>query len=605
MSLSFRPSLPAAPNAVTGRWLLGGGLLYLLLFGWYCWPLAASFGTAFVGDAEGDANQYIWNAYNFQRQLAGGHNPFYTPLLLFPQGTGLWLHTYTPVLGLLNALLRHEIWAVNLGLLLSFGLSGVGAARLAGRWLRQPVLCLVVGYAFAFSPYKLAHWPAQYHLLLTATVPFCLAAFLNGLAFAPGRWPAVRRWQGVAGAAALLLLTLFSDYYTTAGLLWFGAGYTLWFRLRLGQVRWRRPRPWLVAAAGLALGHGASRLLARSGASDNAAVWWGGDLAGYLLPPLGNRWLASAATNAFWTSPRVPASGSIENVVFVGYALPLLALALLLLALPGLRRGGAAPARPQPPAPPETQPLAALVLLFWLLTMPELRWFGHDLLRLPTSLVHFVPFLNNIRCPTRYVLLFTLLFPLLTCLGLERYFGPDRPWLKWLGLALGLVLGVEYQPLAFPLVRTADVPRAYRLAGAEPGAALFPIPFGMLDGYRMQGDMYPSELFYQTRHHKAIPGAYISRLPASAFATLRADPVLHALLVAQQRPAAFDSLVLARPGPAQVAAFLGRYQPAAFVVRPAQRDAPVHRLLRLLLAPGGFREQVVDGYTLLRPTRQP
>ena len=60
--------------------------------------------------------------------MAAGHSPFYTPLLLYPQGTGLWLHTYTPVLGLLNVLLRQEYRAVNGGLLLSFVLSGVGAA---------------------------------------------------------------------------------------------------------------------------------------------------------------------------------------------------------------------------------------------------------------------------------------------------------------------------------------------------------------------------------------------------------------------------------------------------------------------------------------------
>ena len=189
------PAFPSSKPAQARLWLLLlGALGYAALFVFCSWPLAREFRTAFVGEAGGDANQYVWNAYNFQRQVAAGANPFHTTLLLYPEGTGLWLHTYTPVLGLLNVLLRHELLAVNVGLLLSFVLSGVGAARLAGRWLRHPGLCWLVGFVFAFSPYKLAHWPAHYHLLLTATVPFYIWAFLEAFEFVSGRLPRVRRW---------------------------------------------------------------------------------------------------------------------------------------------------------------------------------------------------------------------------------------------------------------------------------------------------------------------------------------------------------------------------------------------------------------------------
>ena len=136
---SFRmnptPAPRARPAALAWPWLLLGALVYSALFVAYSWPLSREAGTAFVGYTQGDANQYVWNAYNFQRQVAAGANPFFTRLLLYPEGTWLWMHTYTPVLGLLNVLVRQEILAVNLGLLLSFGLSGVGAARLAGRWI--------------------------------------------------------------------------------------------------------------------------------------------------------------------------------------------------------------------------------------------------------------------------------------------------------------------------------------------------------------------------------------------------------------------------------------------------------------------------------------
>lgn len=579
------------------RWLLLAAVGYGALFVFYSWPLAREFRTAFVGEAQGDANQYIWNAYNFQRQVAAGANPFRTPLLLHPAGTGLWLHTYTPVLGLLNVVLRQEILAVNLGLLLSFVLAGVGTARLASRWLRHPGLCLVVGYAFAFSPYKLAHWPAHYHLLLSATVPFYLLAFLDAFAFSPGQLlPRVRHWPAAAGAAGLLLITLFSDYYTLAGLVYFSGGYAAWHWLRLGSVAWRTPRPWLVLLAVAGGGHLASRLLDLAGVPDNAGFWWGGDLAGYLLPPLGNRWLASAATDALWRGAAFNSPGSVENVMFLGYVLPLLALGLWLARR--LARGRAL-ALAGAATPAEARPLWALALLFFLLTLPTIKLLGHSILRSPTGLVHFVPFLNNIRCPTRHVLLLTLLLPLATLLGLEQWWQARSTKWRWPAVGLlALLLGLEFQPRPFPLVRLADVPAAYAVAAALPGAVLYPIPVGLLDGYRQVGISRPAELFYQTRHHKAVPGGYISRVPAATFAAFEhEDPVQYALLRAQQP----DSAQPARPTRAQVRAFLRRYQPAAFVVHPEFRNASVHQLLRHLLRPLGYTEAVVAGYVVVRP----
>ena len=574
-------------------WLGVATLVYVTLFGLYSWPLAQEWRTAFVGQPHGDANQYVWNAFNFQRQVAAGHNPFFTPLLHFPEGISLWMHTYTPVLGALNVLVRNDIQAINLGLLLSFLLSGVGAARLAGRWVRQPLLCVLTGVIFAFSPYKLAHWPDHYHLLLTATVPFYIFAFLDAFGFEEGRlWPRVRRCNLLIVCLLLGIITLFSDYYTLAGLVYFSVGYALWFGLRLGQINWQRPRPWLVLVAILIVGHIASRLLYLAHIPDNDGFWWGGDLAGYLLPPLGNRWLATPATDAFWLGRHPHMPGSVENVMFLGYALPLLAGLMW-----WLNRQPAAPASPRS-QPNEAQPLAALTLLFIMLTMPELRFFGKDLLRLPTGLVHFIPFLNNIRCPTRHVMMVSLLLPLVAFMGLDQWLRNYTATWRWtLPLILASLILLEFQPLPRPLIRLVDVPRAYTVAAHAPGKTLFPIPFGLLDGYRQVGQMDGADLFYQTRHRRALPGAYISRIPAATFAAFDRDPVLHGLLLAQQYP---DSVQATRPTAAQVAHFLQIYQPAAFIIHPKFRNSAAHQWLRAALGEGHFREEQVDNYVVLR-----
>ena len=322
-----------------------------------------------------------------------------------------------------------------------------------------------------------------------------------------------------------------------------------------------------------------------------------GDLAGYRVPPVGNRWLVTAATDVFWRSPRIHAPASVENVTFLGYLLPLLAVGLGLAAW---RRPAAAALAS--PGPAETRPFTALALLFLLLTMPELRWLGKDLLRLPTGLMHFVPFLTNIRCPTRYVLLLSLLLPLVVALGLDGWLRRWPAAAGWL-LAAGLSAGVfiEFQPVAYPLIRAVEVPLAYRVAGAAPGTVLFSLPLGLLDGLHEVGHMDPAELLYQTQHHKALPGAYISRLPAAAFTDFAHQPVLRALLTVQQHPDSLSLALLPPLGASQVQAFWQRYPAATFVVPLALAGQPVQHLVRQLTRDRGYQERVVQGCVGLRP----
>lgn len=587
-----------APN-FSWRTALPVALLYLLLLAWWAWPLFAHFSTGFLGLPDGDANQYVWNAFNFRRQVLSGANPWFTPLLLYPQGTSLLMHTYTPIIGMVNVFIGQEMIATNLVVVLSFVLSGLGAYRLCARWVRQPVLCWLAGVVFAFSPYKLAHLPEHYHLLLTATVPFYLVAFLEAFVWQEGRWlPRVLRWAQVVVCVLLGLVTLLSDYYTLFGLLYFSVGYAAYYGLKLSCIRWRRWQAWALLGTVLVVSHLVSRLLKLSDVPDNAGFWWGGDVAGYLLPPLNNRWLHTSFTDALHHSHIFNMPGSVENVMFLGYVLPLL---LLLSVVMKARRHVSPPVSLSPA--PDWRPLPWLLLLFVLLTMPEIRVFGKGVLRLPTGLLHYVPFFNNIRCPTRHVSFVALLLPLVV-------FGRWQPWLearlrpasRWAaaGGVLVIVL-LEFQPQAPPVRTLANVPRVYQKLPQLPGATVFPIPFGLLDGYRQLGSMTPDELFYQTRHGKALAGAYISRVPAATFKAFAQEPVLHALLHIQTKP---DTVQPAPPTPAQVQAFLRMYKPAGFVVHPEYRNRAVHVYLREMLQPYGYTEQEIGNYVLLtRPAK--
>jgi hypothetical protein len=570
-----------------------------MLLAWWAWPLFTHFDSGFLGLPAGDANQYVWNAFNFRRQVLAGANPWFTPLLLYPQGTSLVMHTYTPLIGIVNLLIGSPLISTNLVVVLSFVLSGAGAYRLCARWVSNPVLCLLAGVVFAFSPFKLAHLPEHYHLLLTATVPFYIVAFLDAFSWHEGRWlPQVRHWGQVALCGALGVVTLLSDYYTLFGLLYFSVGYALYYGLKLRQIRWRRWQTWAVLVAVLVVCHIVSRLLKVSDVPDNAGFWWGGDVAGYLLPPLNNRWLRTPSTDALHQSRLFNMPGSVENVMFLGYTLPLLLPLVLLLSYWRHRRRTGAVAGATVPATADWQPLPWLLLLFVLLTLPEIRVFGKGLLRLPTGLLHYVPFFNNIRCPTRHVSFVALLLPLVVLVPwqswLQKRLRPAGQYLANAGL-LALVL-LEFQPQVPPVRTLAEMPRVYQVIKKLPGATVFIIPFGLLDGYRQLGRMSPDELFYQTQHGKALPGAYISRVPAATFAAFGQQPALRALLQLQTKP---DTIPPAPLTPAQTLAFLRTYRPAAFVVSPAYRNQPVHAYLRQLLKPYGYQEQLIQGYVVL------
>lgn len=559
----------------------------------WTWPLGARLATAVPAVPGRDGYMQLWSVWHFRERLLSGQNPFYSDWLLYPEGASLLMTTYTPIIGLFNMAVGNEMLALNLMLLAQYCLSGVGAWLLARRWVRQPLLQWLAGFVFAFSPFKMLRLPEHYDLVLTATIPFFVLAFLQAFEFRPGwQWPRVRRWSAVAACVGLGVVSLFSDYYITFGLLYFALGYALWFWLRLGEVRWQRWQTWAALGLVLVACHVAVRLLRLAGVPDNGGFWWGGDVASYFMPPPNSRWLAFDWAQRLFTDARVyNMPGAIENVMFLGYALPLLGLVVW------LGRGQAASVRHQDP---QGRPLAWVLLFSVLLTLPALRVLGKPLLNLPTGFLHLVPFFNNIRCPTRWVLLVSLLLPLVVFAALEvRWARWPARWQWSLSAALLLAVALEYWPVAPPLGSSAALPPAFRAVAALPGQALVTVPLGLVDGRKQVGKVELVNFLHQPYHRKKLLSAYLSRVPDARFAAFeRGDSVLSTLLRLQQAP---PDTAFALPAAAAAAAFRRRYQPAAVLVSPGWRGGAAHRYMRAVFP--DFEELAYpDGYVLLRPT---
>lgn len=576
--------------------LLWMTLSYVAIFAAWTWPLVTRLATAFPAVADHDGYMEIWSVWHFREVLLSGHNPFYSNWLLYPEGASLLMTAYTPIVGLLNVFIGNEMLALNLMLGAQYALSGTGAWLLVRRWVNQPVLAWLAGLVYAFSPYKMLRLPEHYNLVLTATVPFFVLAFLRAFAFMPGRlWPAVRSRAGLGWCIAIGLTTLFSDYYIAFALVYFSLGYALWFWLRLGTINWRTVRPWLLLAGVLAGCHVAIRLLRQAGVPDQGGFWWGGDVVSYLLPPPNSRWLSFEWARQLYANPRVyNLPGSIENVLFLGYVLPL--LGLVLLCWPGKKTAKAIPADSQ------LRPLAWVLLFSVMLTLPTLRVLGKPLLNLPTSALHLVPFFNNIRCPTRWVLLVSLLLPLVVFVALEARWVAWRPRQRWV-MSAGLVLlvAIEYWPVAPPLASSSALPPAFRAVAGLPGEALFTVPFGLVDGRRQVGKVELINFLYQPYHRKKLLSAYLSRIPEARFAAFKSNPLLRTLLRLQLAP---PDTVVALPSPAEAGTFRRHFRPAGVLISPGWRGGAAHRYVRAAF-PDFEEEAFADGYVLLRPARRP
>ncbi len=175
--------------------------------------------------------------------MRAGTSPFLTDRILHPVGANLWFHTYTPISGALNIVLDDAISTLNVMVFSSFLLSGLGSYILTRKFVDDRRLAALAGLAFSYCPYKLAHLIGHYNLVLTATIPafaVCVVSFceLSESDFRLNRSP--RRFGRAAlwalGAVALLLVTVFSDYYYTYFLLWFAALYFAYWRFE-GRIQ--------------------------------------------------------------------------------------------------------------------------------------------------------------------------------------------------------------------------------------------------------------------------------------------------------------------------------------------------------------------------------
>jgi hypothetical protein len=475
------------------------GFVFCLISGFNTWE---AFTTSIIGQGP-DPYQYIWNAHNFQKQFANGGDVFYTPLLMHPEGTSLVMHTYTPVIGMLNVLIKNPYLSCNVALILSFMFSGLGAYLLGFHLIKKRSWAIISGFIFAFSPFKTTHLLEHYHLLLTATVPFTLLLLFK--AFPDHKLHISRNniWS-VFGIACLLALSFFSDYYTTFAILVF---ITVYFTYGLvNSWKWKH---WLLIIAVVWI---ASHLIIEpihiQQTMDNKGAFYNtSDVLAFITPP------ENSLIYGWWNGQnwreKLAFKGVNEQVAFLGFG-------LLLMFFLGLWRSKKS----------QTKFLSLLLILLFFLVFPKIKIAGASVSYSPTAFLHYIPFLNNIRNPSRMIMLFYLILPL--WIGLRIESAEIKTSIKRvLPILLLLSTIIEYVPKAYPKMKKTDVEHVFeRLAEEENDLGLWNIPTGLVDGFQKVGDFDVKHLQRQMVHGKPLVGGYISRIDSTVFNRFKLNPYI-------------------------------------------------------------------------------
>lgn len=453
-----------------------------------------------------DMKLKLWDLWRMQRMTATGAPLFHTTATFAPRGISLLFHstshTTTLVMQLiataLGNLTAYKVVAL-LGLLITAYAAYLLIVDLVGR--RVPAW--LGGAIYAFAPFHIAHTFS--HPDLTQLAPLPLAAMLLIRALTTASLPAAvgaGLMVGLAGWTSLYVL-IFTGF-TLAPL----AVYYL-----LEGRRWQQRRTWLLIGViallsvvtvaprfAPALLHPAtlSEAVEAKIATDVQI-----DLAAYVIP-----------THHTLLTPllvRPPLHFHLKMRETPPY-LGIVPLLLAVVALIRYRRKGL------------IWLWAALAVLFAVLSLgPTLEFAGHDYpsIALPARLLYGIGPIEAIR---PYLWVVPLLLPLavLAAFGLDAVLSAVLQPAVRAALTVALIALVMFEywvgPIDMERLRPSDATQWIAAQGGDFALVNLPITYG-------EGKQY---LLEQTQHGHPIAGGMIGRMPADAYATIDANPLLHA-----------------------------------------------------------------------------
>ena len=354
----------------------------------------------------------------------------------------------------------------------------------------RPYFAGVVAYISVFNTYILAKVGVHYNLVLIGLLPFLLLLIFKLFSVENNSIRIHKKY--FIWFLLLLILAFFMDYYVVFYAMAFLAVYLLWYgMLSKWFDTWNWKKTSLVVML-FGMGHVLLRGLRISGFDERGAVWGSADFRLLFRPSSNSENLKE------WVIQDIPNTLN-DNKIFIGFGVIVYLIVALTFFYSSFRQDR------------EARFFLFSSVVFLLVTLPVIKIAGKGLFYNFTAIVHYIPFVNNVRAPDRFILLFFISASLFICrlVFLETYHTSD--WRKYVGFSLSILV-LSFLDHSQQKMKPVQQPQASVLLQNCKDKTVLMLPFGIRDGYQSFGDFDENQALLQTQYAFKMPSGYLSRL---------------------------------------------------------------------------------------------
>lgn len=480
-------------------------VMYSVLAVVMTWPVAAQLGTHLAGGRD-DLMTHQWTFWWVKQALVHGQNPYYTPLIFYPQGVTLLYHNiawfnigvWLPLQAVLGGTA-----AYNITFIATFALNSFAMYLLVREWTGTRSAAWIGGLIYGFWPFTQSHYDHP-NMILVFWIPLALLFLKRTL-------ERQRKRDAVIAGVCLAMIGVTRWHLLIMGGVIIGL-YVLYACVTQRACRTRRAVS-LLALVGVVAGllllpvalpvvvgqltreHPEDIFLDEqdTGQTDGLA---------YLLPPRDHP-LSSEATRQL-----------SENLVINQTYVPFLGYVTLALAILGALSNRKQAA---------FWVLAALVCVLLALG-PQLRVNGQLYPDVPMPYRLVEGLFRVLRKPDRFNVVLGLPMAMLAAFGVQALL-QRRQVIRFAGVlavVLSALILIEYRVAPFPAVQV-EVPAWFNQLAEEPG------DFAILDLPMKLETTNKWYMFYQITHGKSLVEGRVARLPREAFTFMESSPFLQVL----------------------------------------------------------------------------
>jgi hypothetical protein len=476
------------------------------------WPLAINFGTHLLGSST-DSLLHYWNGWWVKQAIDNGQNPFYSPLIFYPEGISLVTHNiawFNVLFWILFESIIGGIQAYNLSVLFSLVLCGLAVFWLIYKMTDNRAAAFLSGFIYLAWPFRLTQLDHP-NILATQWIPVFFLFLIY--AIQRGRWRdallaglffalvGYTRWQ-----LLIAVITMALVYFLASRRFWLpnGQRYKL-IRLAAGgalaMILLLPPAILLINQLEI---EGASVNLLREGEDTFMQT----DVLAYFTPP-GSNPLVGKVTEELHDHYYPDRSPGRRFTAYVGFT-------ALILALLGIKYKGR-----------DSLPWVLMAAILILLALgPLLRVNGQIYERVPTfyRLLSPLGVFQLMRVPDRFNVFLALPVSVLAGFGAAGLFNSLRTRNSWAApiafVLIAMLILAEYLTIPVPLSDGGEFSSPYfeRLANQPGEFAVLNVPINPL---RSKVFMYN-----QTIHQRPIVQGNISRVPDEQYTFIESIPLL-------------------------------------------------------------------------------